>query len=94
MATVPENQETLASFAREPGTKLKNLDKNGQPLVLTERGKAKYVIHDVASYRKLLKALDHAEAVAGIRAGMKDVTAGRTKKIADFRAEQIKKYGL
>ena len=94
MATVPDNQETLASFAREPGAKLKSLEKTGQPLVLTVRGRAKYVIQDAASYRKLLKALDRTEAIAGIRAGMKDVAAGRTKKIAEFRAEQIKKHGL
>jgi PHD/YefM family antitoxin component YafN of YafNO toxin-antitoxin module len=94
MATIPQNQETLASFAREPTSKLKSLGKDGEPLVLTVRGRAKYVIQDAASYRKLLDALDRAEAVAGIRRGMKDVAAGRTQSIAEFRAEQIKKHGL
>jgi PHD/YefM family antitoxin component YafN of YafNO toxin-antitoxin module len=94
MATVPQNKETLANFTREPNTTLKAVEKAGAPLVLTVRGKARYVIHDVASYRKLLEALDRAESIAGIRAGMKDVAAGRTKRIADFRTEQIKKHGL
>jgi PHD/YefM family antitoxin component YafN of YafNO toxin-antitoxin module len=94
MATIPENAETLTSFTRAPANKLKSIKEHGEPLVLTVRGKAKYVIHDAKSYRKLLDALDRAEAIAGIRRGLADVDAGRTIPLEQFRAEQIKKHGL
>jgi PHD/YefM family antitoxin component YafN of YafNO toxin-antitoxin module len=94
MATVPDNHETVTNFTREPASKLRTIKKDGEPLVLTAGGKAKYIIQDAATYRKLLDALDRAEAIAGIRRGLKDVEAGRTQSLAQFRAQQSKKHGL
>jgi prevent-host-death family protein len=93
MATVPGNQETLASFQRQPVDALKSV-KAGEPLVITVRGKAKYVVQDATAYRRLLRSLDRAEAVAGIRRGLKDADEGRTIPFEQFRAEQTKKHGL
>jgi PHD/YefM family antitoxin component YafN of YafNO toxin-antitoxin module len=94
MATISDNRETLSSFTREPASKLKTLRKDGEPLILTVGGKAKYVIHDAASYRKLLNALDRAEAIAGVRRGLQDVERGKTRPIADVIAGKKRKYGL
>ena len=94
MATIPDNSETLTSFTREPGSKLKGIENGGEPLVLTVRGRAKYVIHDAASYRKLLDALDRAKAIAGIRRGLEEVERGETRPLADVIAEKKRKYGL
>jgi hypothetical protein len=94
MATIPENRETLTSFTREPADKLKTIKTDGEPLILTVGGKAKYVIHDAASYRKLLDALDKAEAIAGIRRGLEDVAKGKTRPIDQVIAEKKRKYGL
>jgi PHD/YefM family antitoxin component YafN of YafNO toxin-antitoxin module len=94
MATIPDNSETLFSFTRSPGDKLKSIGKDGEPLVLTVGGKAKYVIHDAATYRKLLDALDRAEAIAGIRRGLEEVARGETRPLSEVIAEKKRKYGL
>lgn len=94
MATIPDNSETVASFTRAAASKLKRIEKAGEPLVLTVNGKAKYVIHDAGTYRKLLDALDQAEAIAGIRRGLEQVMKGETRPLSVVIAEKKRKYGL
>jgi PHD/YefM family antitoxin component YafN of YafNO toxin-antitoxin module len=94
MATISDNRETLTTFTREPDSKLKAIENGGEPLILTVGGKAKYAILDAKSYRKLLEALDRAEAIAGIRRGLEQVERGDTRPLADVVAEKKRKYGL
>lgn len=93
MATARENHETLASFKREPAEALKAV-KPGEPLFVTVGGKAWYVVQDAASYRKLIEALDHAEAVAGIRRGLEEAAHGEGRPFEEVIAEKKRKYGL
>jgi hypothetical protein len=50
--------------------------KSGRPQVLTVNGKAELIVQEARSYQALLDALDHAEAVAGIRRGLEGVARG------------------
>jgi predicted transcriptional regulator len=52
------------------------------------------VVQDVKSYKKLLDAIDRAEAIEGIRRGLEDVKAGRTRPAKEVHNELLKKYGI
>jgi predicted transcriptional regulator len=51
--------------------------------VLTVNGRAELVVQDAEAYQALLAAVDRAEALDAIRRGLEDVTAGRTRPLAD-----------
>ena len=55
---------SLSDFKRNTGELTERMEESGQPMVLTVNGKAKLVVHDVASYQKLLETTDFADAVA------------------------------
>ena len=73
----------LTDFQRNARAHLKRLKKTGKPQVLTVNGRAEVVVQDADAYQKLLEAVDRAEALEGIRRGLADVKAGRTRPLAD-----------
>ena len=73
----------LTDFQRNAKAHLKRLKKTGKPHVLTVNGRAEVVVQDADAYQKLLEAVDRAEALEGIRRGLEDVKAGRTRPLAD-----------
>jgi PHD/YefM family antitoxin component YafN of YafNO toxin-antitoxin module len=73
----------LTDFQRHTKAHLKRLKKTGRPHVLTVNGRAELVVQDAEAYQKLLEALDRAEALEGIRRGLEDVKAGRTRPLAE-----------
>ena len=70
---------SLSDFKRNTSELMERMQESGQPMVLTVNGKAKLVVHDAASYQKLMESIDYSEAVKGIRRGLDDVRRGRTK---------------
>ena len=70
---------SLTDFQRNTKTHIERLRETGKPQVLTVNGKAEIVVQDAESYQKLLEALEHLEAVAGIRQGLEEVRQGKTK---------------
>jgi len=83
---------SLSDFKRNTSELLERMEESGEPMVLTVNGKAKLVVQDAASYQKLLESIDQGEAVKGIRRGMDDVSAGRTKPARQALAEIRKKH--
>lgn len=73
----------LTDFQRHTKAHLKRLKETGRPHVLTVNGRAEVVVQDAAAYQALLDAVDRAEALDGIRHGLEDVKAGRTRPFAD-----------
>ena len=71
---------------------MKRLKKTGKPQVLTVHGRAEIVVQDADAYQKLLEAVDRAEALEGIRRGLEDVKAGRTRPLADAIDELGRRY--
>ena len=53
-------------------------------MVLTVNGKAELVVHDVASYQKLLEAKDRMEAIEGIRRGLESMKRNAGKSAEEF----------
>jgi prevent-host-death family protein len=82
----------LTDFQRHTKAHLKRLKETGRPQVLTVNGRAELVIQDAAAYQKLLEAVDRAEALEGIRRGLEDVKAGRTRPLADVLDQLGRRY--
>lgn len=85
---------TLTDFQQNPAAYLNRAKQTGQPVKLTVNGQVEAVLLDAASFQKLLDALDYADAVEGIRRGLADIEAGRTRPAAEFLAELQQKYNL
>ena len=86
--------QSLSVFKRDTAKFLKQMRKTGQPIVLTVNGKAAAVVHDPDGYQEYLKAKERQEVIDGIRRGMDDVKAGRTRPAEEFFDEFFAKYDI
>jgi hypothetical protein len=59
--------------------------------VLTINGKAKIVVQDAAAYQELV---DRLESIEGIRRGLGDVKAGRTKPAREVFDRLRRRHGI
>lgn len=84
----------LSDFLRNHKAHVKRLRKARRPEVLTINGKAELVIQDARSYRKMLDAVERAETITGIRRGLRDVEAGRTKPADQVLSEMRRKLKI
>ena len=67
-------------LSEEPDRFVRELKDSGQPVVVDIHGQ-EVIVQDAAAYNLLLDELDRAEAIAGIRRGLEDMYAGRTKPL-------------
>lgn len=86
--------QSLSVFKRDTAKFLKQMKKTGEPIVLTVNGKAAAVLHDPDGYQEYLQDKERQEVIAGIRRGMEDVKAGRTRPADEFFDEFFLKYGI
>jgi len=86
--------QSLSVFKRDTAKFLKQMKKTGQPIVLTVNGKAAAVIHDPDSYQEYLREKERQVVVEGVRRGMDDVIAGRTRSAEEFFEEFFSKYDI
>ena len=87
MLDITTDIQSLTDFKRRTGEFIEQIKETGHPLVLTLNGKAELVVQDAASYQKLLTAVDQAEAIEGIRKGLKSVQEGRTRPVEEVFEE-------
>ncbi len=86
--------QPLTAFKQNASGLLRQMQRTGRPIVLTRNGKAAAVAMDVESYRELIAEIDRLETIEGVRRGLEDVEAGRTRPFAEVRAELLRKHGL
>src|SRR5438876_4941078 len=67
-------------MSEEPGKFVRQLKESGEPVIIQTEGED-IVVQDAASYILLLEQLERAETIAGIRGGLEDMYAGRTKPL-------------
>jgi prevent-host-death family protein len=86
--------QSLSVFKRDSSKILRQIKKTKQPVILTVNGKAAAVVHDPDSYEDYLRERERHEAIEGIRRGLADVKAGRTKGAEDVFSDLFKKFGI
>ncbi|AFZ25354.1 prevent-host-death family protein [Cylindrospermum stagnale PCC 7417] len=94
MLNIIRDIHSLSSFKRNTSEFLQQMKQTGQPVVLTVNGKAELVVQDAESYQKLLELLEQLETIAGIRKGLEDIDAGKTRPVEEFEREMQQKYGI
>ncbi|MEP7309353.1 MAG: type II toxin-antitoxin system Phd/YefM family antitoxin [Acidobacteriota bacterium] len=82
----------LTDFQRHTKAHLKRLKETGRPQVLTVNGRAEVVVQDAEAYQTLLDTVQRAEALEGIRRGLEDVKAGRTRPLADALEDLVRRH--
>jgi len=80
------NTRPLSDFQNNPEEHIRRLRESGEPEVLTINGRAEVVVEDAAAYRKLLEALDWAEATAVLHSRLATINTARPlrKFLEDF----------
>jgi len=85
---------SLTDFKRKTAGFMKQLKETGHPVVLTVNGKAELVVQDAEAYQQLLELAERLKVIEGIRRGLDDVKAGRTRPVDEALEELRLKYNL
>jgi hypothetical protein len=89
----PTDIHTITDFRRS--TELSDqIARDGRPHVLTEGGRPKLVVQDAATYQRMLEALDRADALAGIRAGLDSMKRGKGRPAREVFDELRAKHDI
>ena len=94
MIDLSKDIHPLTEFKRKTAQFMQRLKETGHPLVLTVNGKAEFVVHDAASYQKLLELIERAEAIAGIRKGLESFKSGKGIPLEQTDERMRRKYGI
>jgi len=85
---------SLSEFQRKTREHIRRLKESRRPAVLTINGKAELVVQDAESYQALLEALEEAETLAGIRAGLDSAARGEGRSLRDALEELRKRHDI
>jgi prevent-host-death family protein len=91
MINLERDIHSLSDFKRNTPEFLDQLEKTGEPVVLTINGRAKLVVQDAASYQRMREVVDRAETIEAVREGLDDVRQGRTMSMDEFEKELRKR---
>jgi PHD/YefM family antitoxin component YafN of YafNO toxin-antitoxin module len=92
MLDVSKDIHSLTEFKTKTPVFLEELREVGRALLLTVNGRAEIAVMGAATFQKVLEAMDTLDALRGIREGLDDVKAGRTRPANEFFAELSKKF--
>ncbi len=94
MLDITKDIQSLTTFRRQSGDFMKQLKKTKRPVVLTVNGKATAVVQDAKAYQRLLDIAARADEQEGIRQGLEDAKAGRTRPAREVFDEIRRKYDI
>lgn len=94
MPGITRDIQSLTTFRRRSGEFLKQLRKSKRPVVLTVKGKAAAVVQDAEAYQALLDAAARADAHEGIRQGLEDARAGKSRPVEASFDEFERRRGI
>ena len=84
----------LTAFRDNPTEPLDQLRTTRRPITLTVDGKPAAILQDPAEHQRLLDIADEADAREGIRRGLADIAAGRTRPAREVLTELDKEYHI
>ena len=92
MLNIDRDIHSLSDFKRKTPDFIEQLEKTGEPVVLTINGRARLVVQDAQSYQRMLELLDRAETIEAIREGLESAKQGKTISLKQFDREMRKKF--
>ena len=92
MLNLGRDIHSLSDFKRKTPEFIDQLEKTGEPVVLTINGRARLIVQDAESYQRMLELLDRAETMDAIREGLESVRQGKTMSLRQFDKEMRKKF--
>jgi len=69
----------LTALRENSAELIEQLKTTRRPIILTVDGRPEAVLQDPAQYQRLLDLVEEADAREGIRRGLDDIAAGRTR---------------
>jgi PHD/YefM family antitoxin component YafN of YafNO toxin-antitoxin module len=94
MIATSQDTHPLSAFRDDSTELIDQLKATHRPITLTIDGKPEVILQDPADYQRLLDLAAAADANEGIRQGLADVAAGRTRPAREVFDEFRKKHGI
>ena len=91
---ITKDIQPMTFFRNHSADVLEHLKATRRPVVLTVNGKAAAVVQDAEAYQHLLDLVAEASAGEGIRQGLEDQKAGRTRSARTVFDELRAEYGI
>jgi prevent-host-death family protein len=86
--------QPMTAFRNHSADFMRHLKETGRPVILTVNGKAAAVVQDAEAYQRLLDLAAEVSAAEGIRQGLEDLAAGRTRPAREVFAELRAEYDI
>jgi len=94
MIATSQDTHPLTAFRDNSAELIDQLKTTHRPITLTVDGKAEVVIQEAAAYQRLLDIAAAVDATEGVRQGLADVAAGRTRPAQEVFDEFREKRGI
>jgi len=94
MIDITKDIQPLTTFRNNSAEFIQQLKETKRPIILTVNGKPEAVLQDPAEYQRLLNIAAEADAEEGLRQGLADIAAGRTRPAREVFAELREEYGI
>ena len=94
LMTITHDVCSVSSFKRKTAKIVRRLKRIRRPMVLTVKGNPELVIQDAESYWKLVKTVDRAETIEGIKRGLESMKRNAGKPAEEFFEEFFIENGL
>lgn len=90
--SLPQDTLTISEFEQDNARLFASMNATKRPVVLTEDGKARFVVMDADAYLKLESQALRLETVEAIKEGLADMEAGRGEEAHVVFAELERTY--
>ena len=94
MLDLSRDIRSLTDFKTKTPEFLALLKKKERAILLTVNGRAEVAVMSAATFQRVMEALELLDGVRGIREGLEDVRAGRSRPASEFFDKFRKKNRL
>jgi prevent-host-death family protein len=91
---ITKDIQPMTTFRNHSAEIMQHLKDTQRPVILTVNGKAAAVVQDAEAYQRLLDLAAGASAAEGIKQGLEDVRAGRSRPASEVFDELRGEYGI